>query len=449
MEKIILEKEIKDILYMLQKNGTGYIVGGYIRDKLLNFTPKDCDFCTNICYRKLLEIFKDFSPVLVGKSFGVVKIKYNGNEYDIAQMRKDTKFTNNRRNTSVEFIDDILSDLNRRDFTVNAIAYDGYDLVPVNDHALNDISEKTIRFIGKPEERIKEDPLRIFRGIRLFVEKSFNSFEHNTLYQMKIKASYIDSLSSERIRDEFIKIIMSPNPKLGIIYLLKCDLLQRFLPELYACYNFMQNNPHHHKDIFEHTLLVLENTTTNLILRLAALFHDIGKIQTYSEENGIGHFYSHDKIGAVITKNILKRLQFDSKTIEKVAALVRYHMAFHTVISKKFAKKIISEVGNDNLDNLFLLCKADILGSFPPHDFSNLDNSIEIIRKILNEKEPISLKDLKINGNDLILLGINNGRHIGIILNFLLEHILEYPEDNQKDFLIKLVKNKFLDQNIL
>lgn len=443
MKKIILENDVKYILNILQEHGSGYIVGGYVRDKLLGLIPNDCDFCSNIAYPRLIEIFKCFSPKIVGKSFGVIKIQYNNNEYDIAQMRKDTKFSDDRRKTNVEFVQDIYSDLNRRDFTVNAIAYDGTSLIFVNEYAFDDIEQKIVRFIGNPEDRIKEDPLRIFRGIRLFVEKSFDTFEINTINQMKNNAPLIDYLSIERIRDEFVKIIMSPNPKIGIIYLLKCNLLQRFLPELYNCYNFMQNNPHHHKDIFGHILLVLTNTEPNLILRLAAIFHDIGKPLSYSEEHGMGHFYAHDKIGADITNNILKRLQFDNDTTNKVTVLVRYHMSFHSVTSRKFAKKIINEVGMDNLDNLFDLCKADILGSFPPYNFTNLENSINLIKEIINEEEPISLKDLALNGQDLIKLGIPAGKKIGVILNFLLEHILENPQDNKKDLLIKLIKNKF------
>lgn len=443
MKKIILENNVLHILNILKENGSGYIVGGYVRDKLLGIPPKDCDFCTDINYEKLLEIFKDYKAVAVGKSFGVIKIYYNNNEYDIAKMRKDIAFTSDRKNTEIEFVSDIQEDLNRRDFTINAIAYDGENLIPVNSHALDDIENRIIKFIGNPMDRIKEDPLRIMRGIRLFIQKDFKGIEANTFTAIKNSAPLIKNLSQERIRDEFIKIIMSNNPKLGMIYLLKSDLLDYFLPEIYQCCNFMQNNPHHSKDVFGHTLMVLTNTKANLILRLGALFHDVGKPHCYTETNEIGHFYSHDKIGYEITKNALKRLHFDNITIEKVSILVKYHMSFHSVVSKKFAKKIINEVGIDNLDNLYQLCRADILGSFPPHNFSNLENSMNIIRKILNEGESISIKDLAINGNDIIALGFSSGKKIGEILKFLLEHILEFPQDNHREILLKIVKENF------
>ena len=443
MKKIVLERDVEHILTILRENGSGYIVGGYVRDKLLGIPPKDCDFCTNLSYETLLEIFKDYNAVAVGKSFGVVKIYYNNKEYDIAKMRKDISFTTDRKNTKIEFINDIQEDLNRRDFTINAIAYDGENLIPVNSHALSDIEDRIIRFIGNPADRIKEDPLRIMRGIRLFVQKNFNHIENITFNAIKNNASLIGNLSYERIRDEFIKIIMSSNPKLGMIYLLKSNLLNYFLPEIYQCYNFMQNNPHHSKDVFGHTLLVLKNTHPDLVLRLSALFHDVGKPLCYTETNGIGHFYSHDKIGYEITKIALKRLHFDNTTIETVSLLVKYHMSFHTVVTSKFAKKIINEIGIDNLDNLYQLCRADILGSFPPYNFSRLDESINIIREILNRKEPISVKDLAISGKDIIQLGFPAGIKIGEILNFLLNHILEYPEENKKDILLKMILNNF------
>ncbi|MDR3259055.1 MAG: CCA tRNA nucleotidyltransferase [Fusobacteriaceae bacterium] len=453
MDKIFLTKDISHILDILNFYGRGYIIGGYIRDTLLGIHPKDCDFCTDISYKRLLSIFSGYSSVSVGKSFGVIKIHLNGLTYDIAKMRRDVSFTSNRRETGIEFVDNIMEDLQRRDFTINSIAYDGRNFVYGSKLCEEDINGKTVRFIGLPSDRIKEDPLRMLRGIRLFTEKNLKNFDYDSLNAIKINANLINNISMERIREEFVKILLSDRPKLGIIYLLKCNLLQEFLPELYDCYNFEQHNPNHHKDVFGHSLLVLENTKKDIILRLAALFHDIGKPNTFSMENGVGHFYGHNIISTELTHKILSRLNFSKYIIDAVSKLVYDHMSMINVSTKSSAKKIINRVGIENIENLYFLSRADILGSFPPYNFDRIDAALNLIRGIIFANEPLSVKDLKISGKDIINLGITDGILIGEILKICLAEVLENPDKNNKEILIHIAKcnmhnNKISEKNL-
>ncbi|MDX9873058.1 MAG: HD domain-containing protein, partial [Clostridia bacterium] len=217
--------------------------------------------------------------------------------------------------------------------------------------------------------------------------------------------------------------------------------LPYFLPEVALMVGFEQNSPHHHKDVFGHTLLVLDNVSNQLILRLAALLHDIGKPPTYSEdEKGRGHFYNHHVIGAQITQLVLSRLKYDADTVRRVSILVREHMSRFYFLRDKSTKRFINRVGVDNLDSLFELQEADIKGSKPPCDFGRLAALKNEVTKILIEKQPLTLKDLAVNGHDLRQAGVEPGERMGLILNALLEKVLETPELNTKEELLKLIK---------
>ena len=285
------------------------------------------------------------------------------------------------------------------------------------------------------------------RAIRLSTQHNF-TIEENT-FQAIIKNAYlIQMISKERIRDELCKILMSDSPSYGIRLLQETGLLQYIIPELCECVGFEQHNHNHDKDVFEHIMCVLDNTPPILNVRLSALLHDIAKPMCFTlDENNIGHFYYHHIEGEKLTEEILTRLKFDNKTINDVKILVREHMFNFNENSKiktSIIKKFINRVGIDNLENLYCLRVADIKGS-KNKDQSKIDNVTFLIsecHKIIAEKQPLTVKDLAINGNDLMELGIKQGVKMGQILNNLLEKVLENPELNDKEVLLNMIRKE-------
>ena len=441
--KIDLPRDVKFILKELNKYGLGLLVGGSIRDILLGVEPNDFDFATNIKYNELLEIFKNFSPKEIGKDFGIIQIKINGIHYEIAKFRQDGQYSDNRRPDSVKFVNSFYEDASRRDFSVNAMGYDGnvlYDFF--NGQA--DLKEGIIRFVGNGETRIKEDSLRMLRAIR-FLTKSKDFKLHNYTYEdVYYNSPLIKNISPERIRMELDKILVSNLPSKGFKILQDTGLLKHIIPELDICKEFNQNNSHHDKDLFEHTMVVLDNTEPNLVTRLSALFHDIGKPDTHSkDDNGESHYYLHHKVSADMSEDIMKRLKYDNDTINKVKRLIYNHMNKSDRQSDKSIKKFINRVGKENLDMMFDLLKSDIIGHKPPHNFESLNELKSKCNNFLSEKEPTTRFELEIKGKDIIKLGFKQGKIIGEILENCMDLVLDNPKLNNKEDLIRFVKNKY------
>ncbi|WIV11293.1 CCA tRNA nucleotidyltransferase [Proteiniborus sp. MB09-C3] len=441
--RITYPKEVDIIFKELRSSGySRYIVGGCVRDILLGKEPSDWDICTDAKPEDIQEIFKEYSTIPTGLKHGTITVVVNNKNFEITTFRTDKDYIDNRRPREVEFTKDIYEDLKRRDFTINALAYN--ELVGLIDcfNGQRDLDEKIIRTVGNPNERFNEDALRIIRGVRFSAQLGFD-IEAGTALAMTNNRELLKNISNERIREEFLKIIMTEKPSEGIRRLVSLKLMEYIVPELIECIGFEQNNSNHDKDVFNHIMEVLDNTEKDITLRLAALLHDIGKPQCFTvDENGKGHFYGHHKISAEKAEEILTRLKFDNKTIDSVRLLVNEHMSRYDFLREKSYKKFINKVGIDNLDRLFRLQIADIKGSAPPHDFTNIENLKKECTRIINQKEPITLRDLDINGYDIMNLGINQGKEIGDILNYLLEVILESPELNKKELLAGLAKQK-------
>ena len=437
LKKIELGKDEKYILNILQKYGEGYVVGGYVRDSLLGLIPKDCDFVTNLSYDKLFKIFEEFHPKEIGKSFGIIQIKYNGNHYEIAKYRKDVGTPEDRRKQEIEFTDDIMEDLKRRDFTINAIAFDGNEYRYV-ENAVVDIEEKNLRFVGEAGERIKEDPLRIMRFIRFMADKNLNN--RNDISLLLPYIPLVKKLSMERMRDEFNKILVSENVKEGLELLEETGILEYLVPQWKETKGFDQKSPYHNLTVDEHIKKVVCVIENDLELRLAALFHDIGKPQCFTIKDDTGHFYGHENSSAVLTEKILTRLKYPNKIIKTVTLLVRYHLNNFKNNGRKYVKKLIEEMGHENMSKLFKLMEADRIAHKPPYDFRSLDQLKRIYYEICVKGEAVSVKELAVNGNDIINLGINKGRDIGETLKFLLDKVLESPELNNRDALLELAR---------
>lgn len=438
MKNINLSKDEKNILEKLQEYGEGYIVGGYVRDSLLGIEPSDCDFVTNLDYNKLLEIFKDFSPKEIGKHFGIIQIIYNGKAYEIAKYRKDIGTPENRKNQEIEFTNNIIEDLKRRDFTINAIAYDGAIFRYV-DGAEEDLNNKVLRFVGDPIERIKEDPLRIMRFIRFLTTKNLESaFE---VEKLRDYLYLLDKISMERIRDEFNKIILSKDIERALSILEKSGVLEYIIPEWSATIGFNQKNQHHYLTVDEHIKKVVSLCEQDLELRIAALLHDIGKSQTFTLDiEGKGHFYNHEIESAKIAESILKRMKYSIKLSNNIKNLVLYHLNTFKNSGRKYVKKLINEMGKDEVLKLFKLMEFDRIAHTPPHDFRSLNELKRLYNEIIEKDEAVSIKDLKISGKDIIELGVSQGKEIGIVLKLLFEGVLEDSSLNERERLIKLAK---------
>jgi len=368
-----LDDDVKFILEQLNKNGTGFLVGGAVRDKILNKDPGDYDFATDIGYSELKRIFADYSPKEMGAHFGILMINVNGKSYEIAKFRKETGVYNSRYPKEIKFVKTIEEDLARRDFTINSLAYSKQTGIVDLYGGRQDIRRKVIRFVGKPKLRIEEDALRILRAFRFVSKLGFN-LDKKTSEAIYKKRKFLSKISKERIFDELSKILMGKYSKKAFIEMKKLRVLEIIIPEFRYTYNFNQNNPNHTDDLFNHIIKVIHLCDYDLITRFAALFHDLGKINVkIIDAKGIFHFYGHEKESALIAEEELRELKASNDFTNSVKKIVRNHMLIYQDVSDKTLKKLIIEMEEKNLKRLFNLFYADL-------------NSKGISRKKENEK---------------------------------------------------------------
>lgn len=443
-------KEVKLIIDTFYKNNfEAFMVGGCVRDILLGSLPKDYDITTSAKPEITISLFHKTIPT--GLKHGTVTVLISNEPYEVTTYRTEGKYIDNRRPSSVNFVTYIKEDLSRRDFTINALAYN--EKVGLIDYfnGTDDIKNKIIRCVGNADKRFKEDALRMLRAVRFSCQLNFDIHE-NTYTAIKNNYKLINNISSERIRDELCKILISDNPSKGLEILRDTKLLEIILPEINALYNFSPKCTNHNRNVFTHTLKVVDNTENYLLLRLSALFHDVGKLNTLTPLNN-GAFYGfpgHCLEGSIMVKEILSRLRFDNNTIKVVSKLIEHHLVLNaTVMPTKYEVKILlNEVGVDNIKLLFSLQRADINSLDNPKIFLEKVRYTEnLVNEIINNTEPLKIKDLKITGEDLISnLELKPGKILGDILNFLLNSVLENPDLNSKESLLTLAKN-FLNNN--
>ncbi len=447
-----IPKEVKKIIKKLKKNGyEGYIVGGCVRDSLAQLKkPNDWDITTNAKPKEIQEIFPDsfyenkFLTVTVQTESENPKLK----NIEITTYRAESRYRDKRHPEKVEFVDTLKEDLARRDFTVNAMAIDIIkDKTKVIDYfnGKKDLKNKIIRTVGDPNKRFNEDVLRIMRAIRFATTLKGNwKIEEKTKKAIRKHAESLKLISEERIRDEFIKIIMATQAKRGIELLRKLNVLEQFIPELLEGYKVKQNK-HHIYDVYEHCIRSLDYAAKKNFskhVRLAALFHDIGKPKTKEGEGEEATFYNHEIAGAKMAHKILKRLKFSKKDIKKVTKLVRYHLFYYTPeeVGESSVRRLVRNVRPENTDELIELRMADRIGSgVPKAEPYKLRHLRYVIEKV--SQDPLSTSMLEVDGNDVMeILDIKPGPKIGNILNILLGYILEKPEKNNKEFLKKEIK---------
>jgi len=440
-----IDKDVEIIMnYLNESNFEVFIVGGLIRDEFMCKKPNDWDIATDATPDEIVEVFKEteFKIVDISKKHGTIIIINNKKSYEITTFRIDGDYINNRRPKEVKFTKKIEDDLKRRDFTMNAMAYSNEKGLIDLFNGIDDIENKTIKCVGDPEIRFKEDALRMLRAVRFSAQLNFK-IENNTYNAIKSNINLINNLSMERIREEFNKILISDYPEKGIRLLKELKILELLIPEIEMCYEFNQHNINHNKDVFEHTLDVVKNVENNLVLRLSAFFHDIGKpLSFFMDNDGVGHFYGHDKLSVDITRNILVRMKYSNDIINEVLSLIETHMVvYRDEFKNSTVKKLMKKV---NIENLIKFQIADIKATANPNKYEHVFRLEKRCKEIINNKEPLDVKQLKINGYDLIEMGVQQGELIGEILNELLEIVLENPKLNEKEKLLEIVKRKWL-----
>ncbi|WP_195972114.1 CCA tRNA nucleotidyltransferase [Clostridium thermobutyricum] len=433
--------KVQFIIDTFYNNGfEAFLVGGCIRDYLLNKTPKDYDIATSATPDQTISLFEKTIPT--GLQHGTVTIVIENENFEVTTYRTESEYIDNRHPKKVEFVKNIKEDLSRRDFTINAFAYNHKKGLLDFFEGKSDLKNKIIRAVGNSDIRFNEDSLRMLRAIRFSSQLDFD-IDKDTLSNIEKNNLLINNISFERIRDEISKILLSNNPRKGLLLLKNTGLLTNIIPEFKDTFGFDQKNPHHFEDVFEHSLSVLEKTPIILTVRLAALLHDIGKPSCFNlDEKGIGHFYGHNIKSEEISRKILNRLRFDNKTIKETLKLIREHMNVLDNPNNSNIKRLITRVGLDSIENLYSLQEADILSLKDPSVATHkIVKMREVTNNILISKEPLSLKDLAITGNDLINeLGLNKGKIIGDVLKKLFNIILDYPDLNNKADLLKEAK---------
>ena len=439
------EVEIK-ILNKLNECGKGYIVGGAIRDILLGLKPKDVDFTTNLPYETLKNLFSEYNPKETGKSFGVLRIRVNDIDYEIAKFREDNYEDKNGlkiipEEEKVTFIDDIKNDLARRDFTINAMAYNEIDGIIDLYGGQKDIENKIINFVGNAEERIIEDPLRVLRAFRFMSRLDF-SLSENTIEAIKKQKDLLKNIPEERITMEFSKLLLGENIKNTLTLMRDTGVLELIIPEFKATYNFNQCNPHHNLDLFNHIINVVSKVPADLELRYSALLHDIAKpvVQTF-DEKGIAHYKTHEIVGADMARDILARMKLPVKLIDTVVEIIKKHMVLYKDITDKKFNKLLSEMGYDNLWRLIEHSIAD--NSSKNDEVVSTENDLhERLKRAVEKQMQVTGNDLAINGKDLIELGFT-GKEIGEIKKELLDKYLSEEIQNNKEEMLEYVKEKY------
>ena len=440
--KIKMPGKVNKIIGVLQEAGfEAYAVGGCIRDSLLGRTPNDWDITTSA---KPMEVKALFSHTIdTGIQHGTVTILLDREGFEVTTYRIDGEYEDGRHPKEVSFTGSLEEDLKRRDFTINALAYnETAGLIDIFE-GQKDLKDGIIRCVGNAEERFTEDALRMLRAIRFSAQLGYR-IEENTLAAIHKLAGNLEKISAERIQTELLKLMVSPHPDyLRTAY--ECGVTKVFFPEFDLAMETPQNHPHHCYNVGEHILHSLLEVPADKVLRLTMLLHDIAKPQCLTvDEKGITHFHGHEEMGAEMSRVILRRLRMDNDTTDKVCRLVRFHDYGNGVApDRRIVRRAVNKIGEDLFDDFILVKKADLLAQsmyLREEKLSNLAEWDACYREIREAEECVSLRTLAVNGRDLIAAGLQPGRELGDILKQLLDEVLETPEKNEKDYLISRVK---------
>jgi tRNA nucleotidyltransferase (CCA-adding enzyme) len=434
---IKLPTKVNRIISELNAAGfEAYAVGGCIRDSILGRPPTDWDITTSALPAQIKTIFK--KTIDTGIKHGTVTVMISGEGFEVTTYRIDGKYEDGRHPTTVIFTPNLIEDLKRRDFTINAMAYNEQTGLVDLFHGAADLNHKIIRCVGNAHERFAEDTLRMLRAVRFSAQMGF-VIEENTKAAICELSPSLVNISAERIQVELVKLVTSEHPK-EFMTVYQTGLSKVFYPQFDEMMKTAQNNPHHCYNVGEHTVKAMGYVPPDKILRLTMLFHDVGKPACkQSDEKGIDHFKDHPRVGAQITKQLMRKLKFDNETIAKVTTLVKWHDD-NPVLTATGVRRALNRIGEEHFPALFFIKRADTMAKSPYRQkemFAYIDAFEKQYEEILKASDCINIRNLKVNGNDLIGAGIAPGPEIGKRLEYLLKLVLEHPEYNEKEILLE------------
>ena len=440
--KINLPEKVLMIINNLQLHGyEAYAVGGCVRDSILARRPEDWDITTSAEPEEIKKLFR--RTVDTGIEHGTVTVILGKDSYEVTTYRIDGTYEDGRHPKEVRFTDDLKEDLQRRDFTINAMAYnDDVRLVDVFG-GMQDLNHHLIRCVGDPVERFSEDALRILRAVRFSAQLNF-PIEKKTAEAVKEMAPSLGRISAERIQAELVKLLVSAHPE-RIQDACELGITKVILPEWDAMTGVEQNTPHHKYDVAQHTLRAMKNVKRDKVLRLTMLFHDMGKPEAKTtDEAGRDHFKGHALISEEIARRVMRRLKFDNDTIRKVTRLVCYH-DYRMEATPKNVRRAMNRIGVELFPYYLAVRLADVKAQSPYRKREKIENIVAVrvlYQKILLEDQCVTLRQLAVSGRDLMDLGMSPGREMGNMLSELLEYVIDDPERNRKDILCDYVKEK-------
>lgn len=431
-----MPKNVDTAINLLQSAGfEAYAVGGCVRDSLLGKTPNDWDITTSAKPEDMKSVFADFHCIDTGIKHGTVTVVIDGEPLEITTFRLDGEYEDNRHPKSVTFTSDLGADLGRRDFTVNAMAYSKMTGTVDLFGGQNDLKNKIIRCVGDPDRRFNEDALRILRALRFASALDFE-IEEKTAQSLLKNRALLENISEERIAKELLKLVCGKGAKRILTDF--APVLFEILPELQPMYKNSHDNPHHCYDIYEHTLIAVESIDPEPTLRFAMLLHDCGKPAVKKfDENGVAHFYGHQRISAEISAQILARLKVSNKFRDEILFLVSNHDRWELYENTEKMPRYLSKFGLDGVLKLLKVMRADVLAQSPEYRYrlDQISDAEEIAKNLAAQKPCLSLRELQINGRTLMDIGIPQGRKLGAVLAQLLDEVIDGVTKNTQEAL--------------
>lgn len=431
-----MPKNVDTAINLLQSAGfEAYAVGGCVRDSLLGKTPNDWDITTSAKPEDMKSVFADFHCIDTGIKHGTVTVVIDGEPLEITTFRLDGEYEDNRHPKSVTFTSDLGADLGRRDFTVNAMAYSKMTGTVDLFGGQNDLKNKIIRCVGDPDRRFNEDALRILRALRFASALDFE-IEEKTAQSLLKNCALLGNISEERIAKELLKLVCGKGAKRILTDF--APVLFEILPELQPMYKNSHDNPHHCYDIYEHTLIAVESIDPEPTLRFAMLLHDCGKPAVKKfDENGVAHFYGHQRISAEISAQILARLKVSNKFRDEILFLVSNHDRWELYENTEKMPRYLSKFGLDGVLKLLKVMRADVLAQSPEYRYrlDQITDAEEIAKNLAAQKPCLSLRELQINGRTLMDIGIPQGRKLGAVLAQLLDEVIDGVTKNTQEAL--------------
>ncbi len=437
-----MPKNVDIAINLLQSAGfEAYAVGGCVRDSLLGKIPNDWDITTSAKPEDMKSVFADFHCIDTGIKHGTVTVVIDGEPLEITTFRLDGEYEDNRHPKSVTFTSDLGADLGRRDFTVNAMAYSKKTETVDLFGGQNDLKNGIIRCVGDPDRRFNEDALRILRALRFASALDFE-IEEKTAQSLLKNRALLGNISEERIAKELLKLVCGKGAKRILTDF--APVLFEILPELQPMYKNSHDNPHHCYDIYEHTLIAVESIDPEPTLRFAMLLHDCGKPAVKKfDENGVAHFYGHQRISAEISAQILARLKVSNKFRDEILFLVSNHDRWELYENTEKMPRYLSKFGLDGVLNLLKVMRADVLAQSPEYRYrlDQIADAEEIAKNLAAQKPCLSLSELQINGRTLMDIGIPQGRKLGAVLAQLLDEVIDGVTKNTQEALTTRARN--------